>query len=235
MSQKVVIIADPGIDTAFAIALALRDPNIDVLGLIACAGNVDAEHATQNVHTLINQIDCPRWPRIGAALPVEYEIDGTKLHGPGGLGGVSFPAISLHQPTPGDKLLVELAHTYPKELTVIVLGPATVLARAFDRDPELPKLLESITMMGGTWHRAWQRHGNGGISLLLRSRRSAGCCTAARRFDSFPSMSRANWFFRQRTCSNCRPPIRSRVDSSGKLFPSEFAPAQTSTELRAFT
>jgi inosine-uridine nucleoside N-ribohydrolase len=41
---------------------------------------------------------------------------------------------------------------HPKELTVIVLGPATMLTRAFDRDPELPRLLDSIVMMGGTWH-----------------------------------------------------------------------------------
>ena len=67
MVQKCVIIADPGIDTAFAIALALHDPNLDVLGLIATAGNVTAGQATQNVHVLINQIDPPRWPRLGAA------------------------------------------------------------------------------------------------------------------------------------------------------------------------
>src|ERR1700733_10950230 len=103
MIQKVILIADPGIDTAFAIALALHDPKIDVIGLIASAGNVSAEQATQNVHILINQIDAPKGPRIGAALPVQYESNGTKLHGPDGLGAVSLPPISLHQPTPGDK------------------------------------------------------------------------------------------------------------------------------------
>ena len=161
-----------------------------------------------------------RWPRIGAALPVEYEIDGTKLHGPGGLGGVSFPAISLHQPTPGDKLLVELAHTYPKELTVIVLGPATVLVRAFDRDPELPKLLESITMMGGTWHEPGNATATAEFHFFCdpaAARRVLHCGTPIR---LIPLDVTRNWFFRQRTCSNCRPPIRSRVDSSGKLFPS---------------
>jgi len=102
MSQKAILIADPGIDTAFAIALALHDPSIDVIGLIASAGNVAAEQATQNVHILINQIDVPKWPRIGAALAAHYEIDGTKLHGPDGLGAVSFPPISLHQPQSGE-------------------------------------------------------------------------------------------------------------------------------------
>ena len=151
MAQKVAIIADPGIDTAFAIALALHDPSMDVVGLIASAGNVPADQATHNVHILINQIDVPKWPRVGAALPVTYEVDGTKLHGPDGLGGISVPPISLHQPTPGDKLLVELVRAHPKQLTIVVLGPATMLARALDRDPELPRLIDRIVMMGGAW------------------------------------------------------------------------------------
>ena len=152
MAQKVILIADPGIDTAFAVALALHDPNIDVIGLIATAGNVSAEQATQNIHILINQIDVPKWPRVGAALPVQYEIDGTKLHGPDGMGGVSFPPISLHQPLSGEKLLVELVRANPKEVTIVVLGPCTMLARALDRDVELPHLIERIICLGGSWH-----------------------------------------------------------------------------------
>jgi inosine-uridine nucleoside N-ribohydrolase len=151
MAQKVVLVADPGIDTAFAIALAFHDANIDVRGLVATAGNIPAEQATQNVHLLINQLDPPRWPRLGAALPIQYELDGTKLHGPDGLGGQDLPPITLHHPTPGDKLIVELVRAHPKEVTVVLLGPATLLAAAFDRDPELPGLIGRIVMMGGSW------------------------------------------------------------------------------------
>jgi inosine-uridine nucleoside N-ribohydrolase len=151
MAQKVILVADPGIDTAFAVALALHDPDLDVIGLVASAGNIPADRATQNVHLLINAIDPPKWPRLGAALPVQYEIDGTKLHGPDGLGNIELPPVSLHQPTPGDKTLVDLVREYPREVTVIVLGPATVLARAFDRDPELPGLIERVVFLGGAW------------------------------------------------------------------------------------
>ena len=152
MARKVIIVADPGIDTAFAIALALRDPNLNVLGLAASAGNVDACQATQNVQILIEQIDPPRWPRLGAALPVEYDVDGQRLHGPGGLGGVSFPCAELHHAHPSDKLLIDLMHQYPKEVAVMTLGPLTVLARALDRDKELPGLIERLICVGGTWH-----------------------------------------------------------------------------------
>ncbi|QVL32994.1 nucleoside hydrolase [Telmatocola sphagniphila] len=151
MPQKIVLIADPGIDTSFAIALALHDPEFEVVAIIATAGNISAAQATRNVQVLINQIDPPKWPRLGGALPVDYEIDGKELHGPEGLGGFVVPDISLHSPLPGDKLLNELVREYPKELRILCMGPATILARAIERDPDLPNLIESIVLMGGTW------------------------------------------------------------------------------------
>src|SRR5688572_795567 len=115
MPQKVVLVADPGIDTAFAIALALNDPDLDVQGLLATAGNVGYEQATQNVHILIEQLDPARWPRLGSAPPVIYDMDGTILHGPGGLGGVTFHCVKKHFPPVSDKLLIELVHESPNE------------------------------------------------------------------------------------------------------------------------
>ena len=123
-----------------------------MLGLLATPGNVAAEQATQNVHTLIEQLDPPRWPRLGAAPPVVYDIDGTDLHGPGGLGGVSFPGVKKHTTVASDKQLVDLVREFPRQITVVNLGPLTVLAQALDRDPELPGLVERIVCLGGAWH-----------------------------------------------------------------------------------
>src|SRR5262249_24584824 len=132
MGHPIVILADPGIDGAFAVCLALSDPSLEVLGLGATAGNVSADKATENVQVLIEQTDPQRWPRLGAALPVEYDVDGGTLHGPGGLGGVSFPVSTLHHPLSAEKLITDLVRQRPKEVTVITLGPLTVLARALD-------------------------------------------------------------------------------------------------------
>src|SRR5437870_1348212 len=130
MPRKVVLVADPGIDSAFAVALALNDPDVDVLALAATAGNVPADQATQNVHILVEQVDPPRWPRLGAAPAVEYEVEGSRLHGPGGLGGASFPCAELHHTHPSDKLLCDLVRLHPKEVSVVGMGPPAVLARA---------------------------------------------------------------------------------------------------------
>jgi len=108
MAEKIVIIADPGIDGAFAIALAFFDPNLAVLGLGATAGNVSAEQATKNIHILVDQLDPPRWPRLGEAPDIRYDIDGRMLHGPTGLGNTDFPAAVLHNIPTSEKLLGDL-------------------------------------------------------------------------------------------------------------------------------
>src|SRR4051812_31237733 len=100
MPRKVLLVADPGIDTAFAVALALNDPSLEVVGLLPTAGNVSAEQATANVHTLIDVMDPPKWPKLAAALPARYDTDGLALHGPGGLGGVNLSRAAPHTPPP---------------------------------------------------------------------------------------------------------------------------------------
>ena len=152
MSEKVILVCDPGIDGAFAVALALFDPHLEVLGLAATAGNVAAEQATANIHILIEQLDPPRWPRLGEAPAVEYDIDGTKLHGPGGLGNTSFPVSTLHNLPTSEKLLHDLLRQFPGEVTVVCMGPLTVLARAFEMYPELPAAVKRLVCLGGTLH-----------------------------------------------------------------------------------
>jgi inosine-uridine nucleoside N-ribohydrolase len=151
MAKKVILIADPGIDTAFAVALAMHDPNIDLIGLIPTAGNVSAHQATLNVNILIDELDPPRWPRTAQALPAEYELDGTAMHGQDGLGNQNFVARVRHQLPSADKALAELIREHPREATVVALGPLTTLALAFDRDPELPSLIEKLIIVGGCW------------------------------------------------------------------------------------
>lgn len=152
MGKKVMLLADPGIDGAFAIALALHDSNLDVLGIGAVAGNVSADQATNNVHILLNQFDPKRLPRVGAGIPTDYPEDARAIHGPQGLGALTFPDARRHNLLTAEKLVVELAKDNPGELTIICMGPATTLARALDFSAELPHLVQRIVMLGGSMH-----------------------------------------------------------------------------------
>ncbi|HEY2784968.1 MAG TPA: nucleoside hydrolase [Fimbriiglobus sp.] len=151
MAKKVILIADPGIDTSFAVALALHDPELDVLALVPTAGNVSAEQATINCHVLIDLLDPPKWPKLASALPVQYESNGAALHGPQGLGDLSFEICPRNPPPPADKVLIDLVREHPREVTVIVLGPSTTLAAAFARDPDLARLVERVVLVGGAY------------------------------------------------------------------------------------
>ena len=96
MPRKVIIDCDPGIDDALALTLALFDPRLEVVAVSAVAGNVPADRATLNVQAIIERLDPPRYPRLGAATAAEDMpyIDGRHLHGPDGLGGAASPSRS---------------------------------------------------------------------------------------------------------------------------------------------
>ncbi len=63
MARKVILDVDPGIDDAVALALALFDPELDVVAVTATGGNVSPAIATTNVQKVIEQLD----PRAGPA------------------------------------------------------------------------------------------------------------------------------------------------------------------------
>ena len=151
MARKVILIADPGIDAAFAIALALADPNLDVVAVAPCAGNVGAARATANVHVLLDRLDPPKRPRTANALAVNYGRDGTALHGSDGLGNTHFAHFERHSAHPADRLIAELVRESPREVSVVCLGPATTVAHTLDRDPELIPLLDRLVIVGGAW------------------------------------------------------------------------------------
>lgn len=151
MARKVAIVSDSGIDGALALATAMFDRRLDVVGVVASAGNVSATQATRNVQTLVSYLDPPKWPRLGAALPVEYDLDGRQLHGPSGLGALEVQPVELHHSHPGDKLLADTIRSFGGELTLLNLGPLTLLATLFEREPELARLVRDIVVVGGSW------------------------------------------------------------------------------------
>lgn len=152
MARKVILDVDPGIDDAVALTLALFDPQLEVVAVTAVAGNVSAAQATRNVQTIIEQLDPPRWPRLGAATQPDHALpaDRTRLFGADGLGQADFVVADLHHQHPSDKVLADEIRAAPEAVTVIALGPLTNIARAFRRDPALASQVGQLIMMGGS-------------------------------------------------------------------------------------
>lgn len=149
MPKKTIIIGDPGIDTAFALALGLLHSELDVVAVAATAGNVSAEQASDNVHNIIEHLDPDRLPRIGQAVPVGFEPFGKNSCGSNGLCGLTLAPVNKLHGHPADKVIVEEARKHHHGIHAVVLGPTTVLARAIERDPEITIHLKGIVVVGG--------------------------------------------------------------------------------------
>jgi len=152
MPKKIILDVDPGIDDAMALCMALSDPQLEVVAVTAVGGNVPPQMATRNVQAVLEQLDPPRLPRIGVASMPEngLPVDGRHLNGVDGLGGVEFDVAELRTPHPAEKIICDQVRAAPESVTIVALGPLTNIARAFQRDPELPYLVGRIVMMGGT-------------------------------------------------------------------------------------
>ena len=151
MAKKVILDVDPGIDDAMAICIALFDPSIEVVAITAVGGNVAPDQATRNVQAIVEQLDPPRLPRLGAASPPEngLPVDARHLFGIDGLGNAGFNVAELLSPHPSEKIICDAVRADPNAVTIVALGPLTNLARAFQRDPELASLVGEIVIMGG--------------------------------------------------------------------------------------
>ena len=152
MGRKVILDVDPGIDDAMALCLALSHPELEVVAVTAVGGNVAPAQATRNVQAIIEQLDPPRWPRLGAASEPDNRlaVDRRSLYGSDGLGGTSFVVAERQHLLPSEKVICDQVRDAPHLVTIVALGPLTNIARAFLRDPELPTLVGGIVIMGGT-------------------------------------------------------------------------------------
>jgi len=152
MARKVILDVDPGIDDALALCIAMSDPRLEVMAVTAVGGNVGPERATLNIQTILEQLDPPRWPRLGAASAPDagLPVDGRYLCGIDGLGGTQFAVAERQHIHPSEKVICDEVRASPHNVTIVALGPLTNVARAFLRDPDLHSLVGRVIMTGGT-------------------------------------------------------------------------------------
>jgi purine nucleosidase len=152
--HKVILDMDPGIDDALALILALKSPEVQVLGITTVAGNAPVEMTSANTRRVLECLDAGSIPvAMGAANPLNHPLeDALSYHGPDGLGncGLPLPLTPLY-PAKAWDFLARSVLDAPGELTLVATGPLTNVAYAFELHPELPGLLARLVLMGGAY------------------------------------------------------------------------------------
>jgi len=147
-----LIDTDPGVDDALAILMALAEPAVRVVGLTVAAGNVGLRHTVGNALKLLEVAGAAGVPVFpGCAMPLLRPAeDAAFVHGRDGFGDTAYEPASAK---PADEhaalAICRLAREHEGELLLVALGPLSNLALALSLDPQLPRRVRRLVVMGG--------------------------------------------------------------------------------------
>lgn len=176
--HRVIIDTDPGVDDALAILLALRSPELNVVGITTVCGNVSVEQATRNLFRVLTLTELSKEAMIGqgAAAPLQRPLEtAVHVHGQDGLGDLDrfrnpdgtprYPAPTVPSDLPdAHSVWRHVLHDHEQPITLVTLGPLTNLARVLRDDPGLVRRFHRIVCMGGAWRsdrQGWRGNGVG--------------------------------------------------------------------------
>lgn len=153
MRRRVILDVDTGVDDALAIMLAIRSPELEVLGITTVSGNVPVARSTANTLLVLEVLEAPDTPVVaGAGVPLARGgFTAAEVHAADGLGGAtagySRPARQARQGAV--EFFLETIRRFPGELTLVATGPLTNVAMALQQDRETMRRLQGVTVMGG--------------------------------------------------------------------------------------
>lgn len=151
MTIPVLLDCDTGIDDALALTYLACRGDVELAGIVSTAGNVTVDHVTRNNLALVELLGLDVPVATGADGPARGDLmTADDTHGPTGTGHARLrPRSRAADPRSGAQLWVDAARAHPGELVGLLIGPHTNLARALELEPELPRLLRRLHVMGG--------------------------------------------------------------------------------------
>ena len=152
--RKIIIDTDPGIDDAVAILLALAaSEEIEVVGIVAVAGNLPLEQTQRNALLACELAGRPDIAvYAGCARPLLRPLaSASAIHG-----GSLSERLRLPEPTlplqalHGVDFIVEtLRAAEPASITLCALGPLTDIGLALVKAPDIAGKVSELVIMGG--------------------------------------------------------------------------------------
>jgi len=147
-AEKVIIDTDIGddIDDAFAVALALRSPELQIIGITTTFG--DTETRAKLLDRFLAEAGRPDIP-VAAGAPTAPKTAFTQRRYAEG----SKFAKATHRDAVN--FLLEQIQHHPGEITLIAIGPLMNIGAAIDKDPVTFRKLKRVVMMGGSIERGY--------------------------------------------------------------------------------
>ncbi|HXV61658.1 MAG TPA: nucleoside hydrolase [Vicinamibacteria bacterium] len=165
----------PGGTDSISIAMLLKAPNVEVVGIGVIAGDAWLDQALYHTLKIAEVSGKPNVPvAAGAAEPLLQTGDSMKMRhalwgpkpGDGWYGnwGKLVPPSGTIPPAPGGppsikpvpmhaaELLIEMARKYPGELVLYTAGPMTNVALAVKLAPDIVPKIKKVYTMGGAIH-----------------------------------------------------------------------------------
>jgi purine nucleosidase len=141
--EKVIIDTDIGddIDDAFAIALALKSPELEILGISTTFG--DTEARAKIVDRLLGEAGRADIPVLAGVPTHTTNVMNQRRYGESG----RFAKAS--HPSAVDFILEQIRR-YPGRITLIAIGPLINVGALIDKDPATFLKLKRVVMMGGS-------------------------------------------------------------------------------------
>jgi inosine-uridine nucleoside N-ribohydrolase len=141
--EKVIIDTDIGddIDDAFAIALALKSPELEILGISTTFG--DTEARAKIVDRLLGEAGRTDIPVVAGAPTQTTNVMNQKRYGEGGHFAKTSHASAV------DFVLDQIRRN-PGQITLIAIGPQMNVGALIDKDPATFLKLKRVVMMGGS-------------------------------------------------------------------------------------
>jgi purine nucleosidase len=148
LPEKVILDTDIGddIDDAFAVALALRSPELQILGITTTFG--DTETRAKLLDRFLAEVGHPEIPvAAGAPTPPKSNFSQRRYAENNRFAKLSHPdAVTF---------LLDQIRRNPGQITLIAIGPLMNVGAAIDKDPATFRKLKCVILMGGSIHRGY--------------------------------------------------------------------------------
>jgi len=146
--EKIIIDTDIGddVDDAFALALAVRSPELQVLGVMTTFG--DTEARAKIVDRFLGEVGRAEIPVFAGKAMATKNPMSQRRYGEGGHFAKSLHADAV-------EFLLEQIRKYPGEITLIAIGPLMNVGAAIDKDLATFRKLKRVVIMGGSIRRGY--------------------------------------------------------------------------------